>query len=46
MVGGSGAGIDLTEDHIIYFYLYLESSSILVWRIPGMGQPGGLPSKG
>ena len=46
MVGGSAAGIDLTEDHIIYFYLYLESSSILVWRIPGMGQPGGLPSKG
>ena len=21
-------------------------SSVLVWRIPGMGQPGGLPSMG
>ena len=21
-------------------------SSVLVWRIPGMGEPGGLPSKG
>ena len=21
-------------------------SSVLVWRIPGMGKPGGLPSKG
>ena len=21
-------------------------SSVLAWRIPGMGEPGGLPSKG
>ena len=26
--------------------LYLTHSSVLAWRIPGMGEPGGLPSMG
>ena len=34
-----------------YFAYFLEKemathSSVLAWRIPGMGEPGGLPSMG
>ena len=30
-----------------YFWqIYLECSSVLAWRIPGTGEPGGLPSMG
>ena len=36
---------------IIFLVLYMEKavathSSVLAWRIPGMGEPGGLPSMG
>ena len=27
-------------------FLYLTHSSVLTWRIPGMGEPGGLPPMG
>ena len=36
----------------IYIYIYIlemamaAHSSVLVWRIPGTGEPGGLPSMG
>ena len=35
--------------HIIYMLMEKETaphSSVLAWRIPGMGEPGGLPSMG
>ena len=40
------------SDFILFFYFHaLEKemvtySSVLAWRIPGMGEPGGLPSLG
>ena len=43
---------DMTEQLHLTFHVYaLEKematqSSILAWRIPGMGEPGGLPSMG
>ena len=42
----------MTEDFIFTFHFHaLEKemathSSVLAWRIPGMGEPGGLPSMG
>ena len=42
----------MTEDFIFTFHFHaLEkematNSSVLAWRIPGMGEPGGLPSMG
>ena len=33
------------EDFFIH-YLVTSHSSVLAWRIPGMGEPGGLPSMG
>ena len=37
-----------THTHISFVSLYemATHSSILAWRIPGMGEPGGLPSVG
>ena len=43
---------DMTEDFTFTFYFYaLEKamathSSVLAWRIPGTGDPGGLTSMG
>ena len=43
---------DMTGDFTLTFHFHaLEKemathSSVLVWRIPGMGEPGGLPSMG
>ena len=34
-------GLDLRDTHIMATH-----SSVLAWRIPGMGEPGGLPSMG
>ena len=34
-------GLDLRDTHIMATH-----SSVLAWRIPGMGDPGGLPSMG
>ena len=39
------------EGIYVYLWLILEKamathSSVLVWRIPGVGRPGGLPSMG
>ena len=28
----------------IYIYIYIYKYSVLAWRIPGTGKPGGLPS--
>ena len=41
----------MTERLHFHFSLSLEKematrSSVLAWRIPGMGEPGGLPSMG
>ena len=48
--------IDLHRHLSIYRYVYMYAcmlgkemaahSSVLAWRIPGMGEPGGLPSMG
>ena len=44
--------LDTTEDFTFTFHFHaLEKemathSSVLAWRIPGMGEPGGLPSMG
>ena len=44
--------LDTTEQlHFTFHFLALEKemathSSVLAWRIPGMGEPGGLPSMG
>ena len=38
-----------TQHHSIYYTFYLFDYvplSVLAWRIPGMGEPGGLPSLG
>ena len=40
-----------TTEHIHFHFHALEKemathSSVLAWRIPGMGEPGGLPSMG
>ena len=41
---------DMTEQLHFYFYALEKEmathSSVLAWRIPGMGEPGGLPSMG
>ena len=45
-------GVDTTERlHFLFHFHALEKEiathfSVLVWRIPGMGEPGGLPSMG
>ena len=55
LVGCSPWGLkesDTTSDFTFTFHFHaLEKematySSVLVWRIPGMGEPGGLPSMG
>ena len=44
--------LDMTERlHFTFHFLALEKemtthSSVLAWRIPGMGEPGGLPLMG
>ena len=49
---GVAEGRTQLSDFTFTFHLHaLEKematySSVLVWRIPGMGQPGGLPSLG
>ena len=41
---------DMTERLYFHFYAWEKErathSNILAWRIPGMGEPGGLPSMG
>ena len=32
--------------HIVTIYEMATHSSVLAWRIPGTGEPGGLPSMG
>ena len=55
LVGCSPRGLeesDMTEQlHFHFSFHALEKdmvthSSVLVWRTPGMGEPGGLPSMG
>ena len=49
-----GMGITEYEPRVInqmleFAFLYVTTilhSSVLAWRIPGMGEPGGLPSMG
>ena len=50
-----GMGVCLCQRFIFNFCKCVESelekemaphSSVLAWRIPGMGEPGGLPSMG
>ena len=41
----------LSNMHLRFLHVFLEKemathSSVLAWRIPGMGEPGGLPSMG
>ena len=42
--------LDTTERLHFHFYALEKEmatpSSVLAWRIPGMGEPGGLPSMG
>ena len=51
-VHGVARSLTLLSDFTFTFYFHaLEKevathSSILVWRIPGMAEPGGLPSMG
>ena len=51
-VHGSGEGQARLSDFIFTYHFYaLEKemathSSVLAWRIPGTGKPGGLPSMG
>ena len=51
-VHGVAEGRTQLRDFIFTFYFHaLEKemathSSVLAWRIPGMGEPGGLPSMG
>ena len=40
--GATGSGINWETD----LYTLLCIKSVLAWRIPGMGEPGGLPSMG
>ena len=41
---------DMTERLLFHFHALEKEmathSSVLAWRIPGMGEPGGLPSMG
>ena len=55
LVGCSPWGLEelaqLSDFPFIFHFLALEEemathSSVLAWRIPGMGRPGGLPSTG
>ena len=53
LVGGSPWGrteSDVTEPLHFHFHALEKEmathSSVLAWRIPGMGEPGGLPSMG
>ena len=43
-------GITKTWDFSLFFFFMEKEmathSSVLAWRIPGMGEPGGLPSMG
>ena len=44
-------GLDTTEQlHFFHFYALEKAmathSSVLAWRIPGLGEPGRLPSMG
>ena len=53
-MGNQGKGqrskFDVEGGFLLYFTLFTfimaTHSSILAWRIPGMGKPGGLPSMG
>ena len=51
-VHGVTEGLDTTERlHFTFHFHPLEKemathSSVLAWRIPGAGEPGGLPSMG
>ena len=40
-----GSGRETEEGGCIYIYMATHSS-VLAWRIPGTGEPGGLPSLG
>ena len=49
--GVAGSRTRLSDFTFTFHFHALETemathSSVLVWRIPGMGQPGGLPSMG
>ena len=49
--GGLRVGHDLETDTFTFHFHALEKemathSSVLAWRIPGTGEPGGLPSMG
>ena len=37
---------ELRERNIFWVFYHQVHSSVLAWRIPGMGEPGGLPSMG
>ena len=41
--GGAGA---VTDIHFLHDLEMATHSSVLAWRIPGTGEPGGLPSMG
>ena len=52
-MGSLKVGYDRTTSHSLFTFHFhaLEKemathSSVLAWRIPGMGEPGGLPSMG
>ena len=51
-VHGVAEGLTRPDDFIFTFHFHaLEKEmatypSVLAWRIPGMGEPGGLPSMG
>ena len=50
-MGSLGVGHDRVTSLSLFTFMHLEKemathSSILAWRIPGMGEPGGLPSMG
>ena len=51
VVHGVAIGTQLSDFTFTFHFHALEKamathSSVLAWRIPGMGEPGGLPSMG
>ena len=49
--GAAGSRMRLSDFSFTFHFHALKKemathSSVLAWRIPGMGQPGGLPSMG
>jgi len=46
LANGTSAGAIIEWKRSIQIFHHLTHSSVLAWRIPGMGEPGGLASMG